>query len=84
MATTDLSVEVWGVIALIAGLTVTLCLAVLASLHAHLVKARRLSEEVRDLRQSYQAAFGSIDFVDGPLAAPPSGPAEETPVRKAA
>jgi hypothetical protein len=84
MASTDLSAEVWGVIALIAGLTVTLCLAVLASLHARLVKARKLSQEVRDLRQSYQAAIGSVDFVDGPMAAPSGGPALENPAQEAA
>jgi hypothetical protein len=74
MAAADLSAEVWVLIGLIAGLTVTMCLAVLASLHGYLVKVRKLSEDVRDLREAYSAAFKTVEFVDGPLGPPAAGP----------
>ena len=77
MAAAAMSAEVWTLIGLIAGLTVTMCLAVLASLHGHLMKVRKLSEEVRDLREAYNAAFKSVEFVDGPLGAPPADPAKK-------
>jgi hypothetical protein len=85
MGTADLPAEIWIVIGLIAGLAVTLCLAVLASLHGHLVKVRRLGEEVKALRDAYNAAFRTVEFVDGPPAAPPGGAeASGEPDRKAA
>jgi hypothetical protein len=84
MAAPNLPVEVWVMIALIAALTVTLCLAVLASLHGHLVKVRKLSEEVRALRQAYDAAFSSVEYVDAALDPPPGAGANEKPAKKAA
>jgi hypothetical protein len=80
MASADLPAEIWVVIALTAGLTVTLCLAVLASLRGHLMKVRRLTEEVRDLRAAYNAAFKSVEFLDGP----PAGAVVDEPEKKAA
>jgi hypothetical protein len=84
MASTDLPAEIWVVIALIAALTVTLCLAVLASLHGHLLKVRKLSEDVRDLRAAYSAAFKSVEFVDGPIGDTPGGAVNDELDKKAA
>jgi len=84
MAPTSLPAEIWVVIALIAGLTATLCLAVLASLHWHLVKVRKLAEDVRQLRASYNAAFKSVEFLDGPIRDNPGGAVGDEPARKAA
>lgn len=84
MAAADLPAEIWVVIALIAALTVTMCLAVLASLHGHLMKARTLAEEVRQLRAAYSAAFKSVEFVDGPRGGTPGGAVDDEPARNAA
>ena len=84
MASTDLPAEIWVVIALIVGLTATLCLAVLASLHGHLVKVRKLAEDVRQLRASYNAAITSVEFLDGPIGDNPGGAVGDEPARKAA
>ena len=84
MASTDLPAEIWVVIALIAGLTVTMCLAVLASLHGHLIKARKLAEEVRQLRAMYNAAFKGVEFVGGPRRDTPGGAVDDEPAKKAA
>ena len=85
MASTDLPAEIWVVIALIAGLTATLCLAVMASLHGHLVKVRKLAEDVRQLRASYNAAITSVEFVNGPIRDPSAGAVvAEDPAKKAA
>ena len=84
MAAADLPAEIWVVIALIAGLTVTMCLAVLASLHGYLVKVRSLAEDVQQLRASYNAAFQSVDFVDGPRRGMPAGAVAGEPAKKAA
>ena len=72
MAAAAMSAEVWALIGLIAALTVTMCLAVLASLHGRLMKVRKLSEDVRALRESYGAAFKTVEFVDGPRGAAPA------------
>jgi hypothetical protein len=84
MASADLPAEIWVVIALIAGLTVTLCLAVLASLHGHLVKVRKLAEDVRQLRAAYNAAFKSVEFLNGPVGNTPGGAVDDEPAKKAA
>ncbi|MHC4079746.1 MAG: hypothetical protein ACYS15_05995 [Planctomycetota bacterium] len=84
MAAADLPPEIWIVIALIAGLTVTMCLAVLASLHGYLIKVRKLAEDVRDLRDTYNAAFKAVEFVDGPFGAPPDAAVADDPAKKAA
>jgi len=84
MAPTDLPAEIWVVIALIAGLAVTLCLAVLASLHGHLVKVRKLAEDVRQLRASYNAAFKGVGSVNGPIGDTPGRAVDDEPANKAA
>jgi hypothetical protein len=84
MAPTDLPTEIWVVIALISGLTVTLCLAVLASLHGHLVKVRKLAEDVQKLRASYSAAFKSVKFLDGQLRDTPGRAVDDEGAKKAA
>jgi hypothetical protein len=68
----DLSAEIWALIALIAGLTVTMCLAVLASMHGRLMKVRKLGEDVQSLRRAYGAAFRSVQVPDGAQVAPPA------------
>ncbi len=84
MAAADLPAEIWVVIALIAGLTVTMCLAVLASLHGYLMKVRSLAEDVRQLRASYNPAFQPVEFVDEPVGNTPGGAVDDEPARKAA
>jgi len=41
------------------------------------MKVRKLAEDVRALREVYGAAFKSVEFVDGPLGAPPADPAKK-------
>ena len=80
MPAADLPAEIWAVIALIAGLAVTMSLVVLANLHAYMLRVRKLRHDVRVLRAQHKAAFQSADLVEEPES---EGGSEE-PARKAA
>ncbi len=84
MAATNLPGEVWAVVALIAGLTVILCLAVLAAGRAHMKKVHRLAEDVQDLRDMYRRALRSDVVMADPVTDTTGGRASDEPARKAA
>lgn len=81
MPAADLPGEIWAVIGLIAAMTVVMCLAVLANLHAYILRVHRLSDDVRVLRARYKVAFGRADYVppaaDAAVAPEPAVEAEK-------
>ena len=60
MGETNLPAEVWLLVALIAAMSVTMCLSVLGAAVQYEIARKRLAGEVRELRERYSLSYPDV------------------------